>query len=362
MNDFKLYPQKAIWEVTFACNMRCLHCGTSAGTLRPKELSTDEALNLIDELHSLDCESITISGGEPLLRKDWRELARHIKGKGMKLYFITNGYGVTEDIVRDFKELKANSVGFSFDGSEETHNYIRQNKESYQRVINAMRLMKKHGLHFQAVTQVSNLNLGDLDHIRNALIDVGCPKWQVQMTTCTGRMERDLVLSMENYPVLIDKLIEFKKDQSQIITWIGENIGYYGCKGSELWDDQPYFGCYAGTRVVGIESDGKIKGCLSMPEEFVEGNIRDSSFTEIWNNPEGFLYNRRFTRDTASGDCHECKYLPLCRGGCATTSVSATGERANNPFCMYQIEKKQGIESQDSEAIISWLKQFPEEA
>ena len=139
---------------------------------------------------------------------------------------------------------------------------------------------------------------------------------------------------------------------------VGENLGYYGCKGAQLWDREPSLGCYAGTRIAGIESDGKVKGCLSMPEEFVEGNIRDSSFTEIWNNPDGFLYNRRFTRDTATGDCHECKYLPLCRGGCATTSVSATGERANNPYCMYQIEKKQGIEPQDDEFTIKLLDEY----
>ena len=96
----------------------------------------------------------------------------------------------------------------------------------------------------------------------------------------------------------------------------------------------------------------------SMPEEFVEGNIRDSSFTEIWNDPSNFLYNRKFTRETATGACHDCRYLPLCRGGCATTSVSATGERANNPYCMFQIEQKQGIEPVDDELILRLLEDF----
>ena len=178
------------------------------------------------------------------------------------------------------------------------------------------------------------------------------------MTTCTGRMQRDLVLTLENYPVLIDKLLEFSKDSSQIQVFVGENIGYYGCKGAQLWGKDPYLGCYAGTRIAGIESDGKVKGCLSMPEQFVEGNIRDSSFTEIWNDPDNFLYNRKFTRETATGACHDCRYLPLCRGGCATTSVSATGERANNPYCMYQIEQKQGIEPVDDELVLRLLEDF----
>ena len=95
-----------------------------------------------------------------------------------------------------------------------------------------------------------------------------------------------------------------------------------------------------------------------MQEEFVEGNIRDSSFTEIWNNPDGFAYNRKFTRETGEGLCRDCGYLPLCRGGCTTTSVSATGRRADNPYCIHRIEKEQGIDCQDNEWITSLLERF----
>ncbi|UCE23412.1 MAG: radical SAM protein [Candidatus Zixiibacteriota bacterium] len=358
MNSFKFYPYMVVWEITFACNMRCLHCGTSAGTVRPEELSTDEALALIDELAELGCTAITLSGGEPLLRKDWRDLARHIKKRGVRVALISNGYAMTDEIVRDFKEIGMANVGVSFDGIEKTHNYIRQNDESWERALNAMRLMNKNEMSFCAVSQISNINLSELDDMRQLLIEVGCPQWRIQMTTCTGRMPRDFVLSLDNYPKLIDKLLEYQERESEIEIDVGENIGYYGCKGTKLWGGEPYLGCYAGTRVAGIESDGKVKGCLSMQEEFVEGNVRDSSFKEIWNNPTGFLYNRQFTRETASGECRECRYLPLCRGGCATTSVSATGERANNPYCIYQMEKKQGIKSVDSEVVSKLLARF----
>ena len=207
--------------------------------------------------------------------------------------------------------------------------------------------------------EFENINIDEIDDIKQALLDVGCKQWRIQMTTSTGRMaeHNDLVLTLDNYPRLIDKIIEIKKE-GKIKIDDAENIGYYGCKGYELSGGQPFWGCYAGMRVAGIESNGDIKGCLSMQEQFVEGNIRDSSFTEIWNNPDGFAYNRQFTRDTATGACHDCRYLPLCRGGCTTTSVSATGERANNPYCIYQMEKKQGIECQDSENILELLRPF----
>lgn len=358
MTDFKFYPQNTVWEITFACNMRCLHCGTSAGNRRPDELTDDETYAVIDELAALGGEMLTLSGGEPLMRKNWREMARRAVKNGMKIYLISNGYIVNEKIVEDFADIKFDNLGISFDGTEKTHNYIRQRPDSFQRAFKAMRLMTEAKLRYCAVSQVSNINVNELDDIRRLLIDAGCKLWRIQMTTDTGRMSKDFVLDLDKYPAFIDKIIEFKQSPNDIRVDVGENIGYYGCKGTTLWEDLPYLGCYAGTRVLGLESNGNVKGCLSMPEEFVEGNIRDSSLTEIWNNPEGFKYNRRFTRETASGECYHCRYLPLCRGGCTTTSFSASGERANNPFCIYRMEKKQGIAPRDNEMILELLQRF----
>ncbi len=363
MEEFNFFPQSTVWEITFACNMRCLHCGTAAGNIRPDELTDDETYKVIDELGELGCEVLTLSGGEPLLRKNWQEMARRLKKHGVKTCIISNGYMVNQKIVDDFAEIGINNVGISFDGIEKTHNHIRQRPDSFQRAYNAMKLMSETKIRYCAVSQISNININELDQIRKLLVDVGCPQWRIQMTTDTGRMSKDLVMPLERYAEFIDKVLEFKKNDAELDIDIGENIGYYGCRGMDIRQGFPYLGCYAGTRVLGIESDGKIKGCLSMPEEFVEGNLRDSSLIELWNNPEGFAYNRKFTRETASGACYECKYLPLCRGGCATTSYSATGERANNPFCIYQIEKAQGIEPPpDTELITDLLGRFKEPA
>ncbi|MEW6050618.1 MAG: radical SAM protein [Candidatus Zixiibacteriota bacterium] len=363
MSDFHFFPHTVVWEITFACNMRCIHCGTSAGKRRPDELSTQEALNLIDELTGLGCESITLSGGEPLMRDDWRQLAARVKDKGARLYMVTNGYALTPEIARNLAALQFNHVGVSLDGTEPVHNYIRQRDDSFARATDAMRYMREAGVRFCALTQVSNINLEELDPLHAILVDLGCKVWRIQMCTSTGRMKshKDLVLSLDNYPKLIDKCLELKK-ATDITVDVGENIGYYGCKGNALLDDTPYAGCYAGVRIAGIESNGDVKGCLSMPEEFVEGNIRKKSFTEIWNNPNGFAYNRKFTRETASGACHDCRYLPLCRGGCATTSVSATGCRADNPYCIYRMEQAAGISAPEPNLVTEMLERyFPNE-
>ncbi len=362
MSTIRFYPHAVIWEITFACNMRCLHCGTSAGRKRPDELTTEEALSLIDELALLGTQEITLSGGEPLLRPDWRELGYRVKQNGIRPYLITNGYLVTPEIANDFAEIGFRNVGVSLDGTEKTHNFIRQRADSFKGATNALKHMANRGAHkFCAVSQISNINLKELDEIKKILVDCGCPQWRIQMTTSTGRMmeHADLVLTMDNFPRLIDKILELKK-QDEIDIDVGENIGYYGCLGPKLIDGDPYLGCYAGVRAAGIESNGNVKGCLSMQPQFIEGNIRDSSFTEIWNRPDAFAYNRKFTRETADGFCYDCKYLPLCRGGCATTSVAATGKRADNPYCIYRIERAQGIDADIDPFIAELLGRFKE--
>jgi radical SAM protein with 4Fe4S-binding SPASM domain len=339
--------------------MRCLHCGTSAGKKRPDELTTQEALDLIDELADLGCKELTLSGGEPLLREDWPQLAERIKEKGMTPLMVTNGYALNEKAVKELARIRFGTVGVSFDGTKKTHDHIRQREDSYERALGAMKLLIEAKIPMCAITQVSNMNLGDLDDIREDLINIGCKAWQVQMTTITGRMPRDLVLTTENFPGFVDKLIEFKKEDATIYVDVGENIGFFGCKGAEIIRDGLYLGCYAGVRVAGITSNGSVRGCLSMPEEFNEGNIRDGGFAAVWNKPDGFAYNRQFTHETATGHCRDCRYLRLCRGGCANTSIAATGERANNPYCVYQCEKAQGIEPIDSETTIAMMEKFP---
>ncbi|HDS01504.1 MAG TPA: radical SAM protein [candidate division Zixibacteria bacterium] len=357
VQERKYYPHAVVWEITFACNMRCLHCGTAAGQKRSDELTHEEAIALVDELCGLGAQEITLSGGEPLLRKDWPQLAQRIIDGGSKAYLITNGYAVDEKIVDEFERINFTNIGVSFDGTEPTHNHIRQREKSFKRAKNAMQMMSDRGnIRFCAITQVSNMNLNEMDEIKQILQDVGCRQWRIQMTTSTGRMKEqdNMVLTTDKFPYLVDKLLEYK-EEGKIDIDVGENIGFYGCKGTQLWDGKPYFGCFAGMRVAGITSNGEVRGCLSMPEYFNEGNIRDSSFTEIWDDPNNFMYNRVFRSSDAGGWCKECKYLPLCRGGCATTSFSATNMRANNPYCMYQIEKANGIECEDNEMIQSLL-------
>ena len=132
---------------------------------------------------------------------------------------------------------------------------------------------------------------------------------------------------------------------------LGNNLGYYGPHEHKLRSrpdrtDRFFNGCQAGRYVMGIESDGVVKGCPSLPTApYVGGNVRELSLERIWQEGEAIKFTRERTRDELWGHCASCYYADLCRAGCSFTSHSTLGRRGNNPFCYYRADKlrRQGL-------------------
>ena len=95
----KYIPGQVVWETTLRCNLKCIHCGSSAGKSRQNELTTKEALKVVKDLSELNTESVCLMGGEPFLRKDWDIISKEIKNYNMKLLFISNGYNINDKII-----------------------------------------------------------------------------------------------------------------------------------------------------------------------------------------------------------------------------------------------------------------------
>lgn len=129
--------------------------------------------------------------------------------------------------------------------------------------------------------------------------------------------------------------------------FVADNVGYYGRYERELRDRGAaicfWIGCRAGCQVIGIESNGNVKGCLSLPssrhgsDEFVEGNLRDASLATIWNRPGAFAFNRNFDVSSLRGFCRTCRFADICRGGCSWSAFCRTGDRFDNPLCFYRV-------------------------
>jgi len=192
-------PGCAVWEVTLACNLNCLHCGSSAGKARPNELSTKEALKLCKDLAEIGTHEVCLMGGEPLIRKDWYEIAKEIKDLGMKLSIISNGFNINDEIISKFKKLDPHAISTSLDGANaETHDKIRGRKGSFDQVMNYLKKSREADLPTSAITTVSKLNFQELPEIKDLLFN-RLIAWQIQTASPIGRFPKKLVLSEEDF-------------------------------------------------------------------------------------------------------------------------------------------------------------------
>jgi len=353
-------PITAVWEVTMGCNMRCKHCGSSCTTPLPDELSTEEALQLADEVAELGLSWITLSGGEPFTRKDWHLIAKRLSDRGVIPNIISNGWLVTEDIIEKAKAASVGTIAISLDGLRDTHDYIRK-PGSYDRVMTALKLFVENGIVCGVVTTISNANILQLGEIRKVLVGLKVPYWQVQIGLPMGNFAKEKAFALR--PEQINDIIDFCYETAkggEITIYPADCIGYYNIKELEtrqiahktatlpMWK-----GCNAGKRGFGILQNGDIMGCTSIRDkEFKEGNIRNTPLKEIWNNPDNFLWNRTATKPKLKGDCNQCQFGDECLGGCPNTRLTMEKDLwAENKFCSYNvgIKKTKSIVSQRSD-------------
>ena len=335
--------KNAVWEITLRCNINCLHCGSNADIHeRPKELTTGEAFYLIEQLADLGCQRIILSGGEPFMRKDWPALAQRILSFGITCNIISNGFAVNEDTIDLLQAVGIDYIGFSLDGaSAETHDYIRGKEGVFDHLLQVFDKLKKRGFKISVVSTVHKGNLGELEGIKNILLDHRIDGWQIQTANIRGRMPKEWAITDKDFYSVAQFIAENRTKYKNIIHITeADCIGYFS-KLTPFMGITGWQGCNAGINTIGIESDGSVKGCLSMQDKiYIEGNIREKSLKEIWTNPDGFRYNRRFDLSELGGICKDCKYGAICRGGCSEKSMSYTGQLHNSPFCLYDMEKK----------------------
>ena len=335
------------WETTLACNMRCKHCGSIAGTKRAEELTTDEAIALCRQFDAFPQAHITLTGGETLVRKDWPQIVEELVRRRGACGIISNGWSIDRDVARLLKHIQGKrgriNIGLSLDGDETRHDDLRAKPGSYQRVIEALRNLREQGIATSIITCMHPGNVAHLDHVRDVALEYGAYAWQIQVTAEFGRAADNsgLILQRSHYRTIAKKIAGYRKElrHSPLGVYTADCVGYMGALETSLRTCH-WHGCHAGIRCLGIQSNGNVKGCLSLLEDvFIEGNVRQRPIGEIWADPERFGYNRQFTPDQLTGPCARCKYGYACRAGCHSTSYSMLGTVYEAPYCLYAEEQ-----------------------
>ena len=342
MNNETSYsnPDIVVWEITLKCNLKCLHCGSAAGERRKDELTTKEVLKLCEDLSEIGFKGIALMGGEVFLRKDWKIISKEIKDSGISLSIITNGFFRPEKIIPELVKLETDCVMIGMDGSNaETQDKIRGVKGAFDTAWKFIRAAKKANLETGVITTVHKLNFKDLPKMKD-LVYKEEVDWQIQPAGVIGRFPEELMLTDEEYYSLGLYIHSLQKNHTKDFTIVGvHNLGFH----SRIIPDVSFYptweGCYAGKTVLGIQSNGNVKGCLAMSDKHIEDNIRNRSIVEIWNDPSSFAYNRQFKIEDLGENCKDCKYGASCKGGCSTRSSTLTGKMHNDPMCFYRFEK-----------------------
>jgi len=341
MNRIKYIPELCVWELTLKCNMRCLHCGSSAGSARKDELSVRECLRIADDLAALGCRRISLIGGEVFLYEGWDEVARRLSDNGLAVNIITNAMLLGKRQIDQIRRAKLVNVCISLDGMEANHNRIRNSSMAFRKVLEGIELLRKEEIPISVVTSLLDFNFYDLEDMYNFLLKAGVFAWQIQVATPMGNMakNRDLALNPAKMP-LITKFVRDKKDRQEMRVYPGDDIGYFDEHEIYLrtrpgvicsWN-----GCQAGLSVIGIDSVGNVKGCESIyADEFIEGNLRSETLEQIWSKEGNFAYNRQFDKSMLQGRCHQCDKGEKCRGGCRGSSYFTTGSLFENRYCCY---------------------------
>jgi len=333
-----------VWNVTSRCNLSCTHCYASASAAGD-ELSTDEALALIDDLAAFGAPVLLLSGGEPLVRPDILTLARHAAGKGLRVVFSTNGTCIDARLAAEFKAIGLSYAGISIDGMEAVHDRFRACPGAFQRSLAGIRHCRDAGVKVGLRVTMTQDNVGEIPAIFDLMEAERIPRICLYHLVYCGR-GADIAghdLAAEQRRAVLDLIIE-RTAQLHARGFPVEVLTVDNhCDGPYLYlrmlrERHPLAeNVMSLLRMNGGNSTGHGLACIGWdgtvyPDQFWRnkpvGNVREKKFSEIWGRPEpgSLLALLREKKKHVTGRCVTCRFLDVCGGNFRARAEAATGD------------------------------------
>ncbi len=297
------------WELTYGCNLACVHCLSSSGRRDPRELTTAEARGIIDELHDLQVFYVNIGGGEPTLRPDFFELISYAVERGVGVKFSTNGTKLTPATARQLAAMDYVDVQVSIDGADAATNDAVRGPGSYAAAQRAMDNLAVAGFGpFKISIVVTRHNVDQLDEFERMAAGYGA-QLRVTRLRPSGRGADSWA---ELHPTQDQQrtLHRWLLDRPQVLT--GDSFFHLSALGEAL----PGLNlCGAGRVVCLIDPVGDVYACpFVLHEQFRAGSVRDAGgFTSVWRESALFTSLRE---PGSAGACASCGSYDACQGGC----------------------------------------------
>ena len=297
------------WEITYGCNLACIHCLSSSGRRDPRELSTAEAMGVIDELHDLQVFYVNIGGGEPTIRSDFYDLVDYSVSQGVGVKFSTNGSTITPARAERLAGRDYVDVQISIDGADKATNDAVRGPGSYDTARRAMDNLAAAGFGaFKISVVVTRQNVTQLDAFAAVADSYGA---QLRLTRLrpSGRGAETWSLLHPTSAQQVD-LYHWLVDRPGVLT--GDSFFHLSALGEPL----PGLNlCGAGRVVCLIDPVGDVYACpFVLHPEFRAGSVREAGgFTGVWRSSELFVSLRE---PTSAGACASCGSYDACQGGC----------------------------------------------
>jgi mycofactocin radical SAM maturase len=312
------------WELTYACNLACVHCLSSSGRRDPRELTTDEARTVLDELRDLQVFYINIGGGEPMIRRDFFELVHHATANGIGVKFSTNGAFIDVAAARRLASMEYVDIQISLDGTDAPTNDAVRGIGSYATARRAMDHLRDAGFTsgelggsdrpFKISVVVTRHNVDQLDDFKSLADSYGA-QLRVTRLRPAGRGAdswHELHPTSEQQRQIYRWLLTHTDPDAALPVLTGDSFFHLNALGDPL----PGLNmCGAGRVVCLIDPIGDVYACpFVIHDEFRAGSVRDpGGFGAVWRDSDLF---RELREPQSAGACASCGSYDACQGGC----------------------------------------------